>query len=63
VLVISDATTVGYAVQQQLAGIVWVGLVFPVVMYLTIRLVFRLTIPVIATAVGIENHFGAAAGA
>jgi|HubBroStandDraft_4_1064222.scaffolds.fasta_scaffold728488_1 hypothetical protein len=37
VLVVADATTVGYAVQQQLAGMIWVGVIFPITMYLMIR--------------------------
>lgn len=57
VLVVADATTVGYAVQQQLAGIIWVGLIFPVTMYFVIRTVFRLTLPVLATAISIEREY------
>ena len=41
VLVVADATTVGYAIQQKLAGIIWVGVIFPVTMFLVIRVIFR----------------------
>jgi hypothetical protein len=57
VLVLADATTVGIAVQQQLAGIIWVGVIFPITIYLIIRTVFRLTLPVLATAVSIEAEY------
>jgi hypothetical protein len=57
VLVIADATTVGYAIQQKLAGIIWVGIVFPITMFLIIRVVFRLTLPILATAIGIEARY------
>jgi hypothetical protein len=58
VLVVADAATVGYGLQQKLAGALWVGLVFPVAILLVMRLVTRLTIPVLATAVSIENKYG-----
>ena len=57
VLVVADATTVGYAIQQKLAGIIWVGIVFPVTMFLVIRVIFRLTLPVLATAIAIESKY------
>jgi hypothetical protein len=57
VLVVADATTVGYAIQQKLAGIIWVGTVFPITMYLIIRVIFRLTLPVLATAIAIESKY------
>jgi len=57
VLVVADATTVGYAVQQQLAGIIWVGAIFPLTIYLIIRTVFRLNLPILATAVSIESEY------
>jgi hypothetical protein len=57
VLVVADATTVGIAVQQQLAGIIWVGVIFPITIYLIIRTVFRLTLPILATAISIEGEY------
>jgi hypothetical protein len=57
VFVLADGTMVGFAIQQRLAGIIWVGLVFPVTMFLIIRIVYRLTLPVIATAVTIETKY------
>ncbi len=57
VLVVADATTVGYGIQQKLAGIIWVGMIFPVTMFLVIRVIFRLTLPVLATAIAIESRY------
>jgi len=57
VFVVADATTVGYAVQQRFAGALWVGLIFPITMLIVIRVVFRLTIPVLGTAVSIEARY------
>jgi hypothetical protein len=58
VLTIADATVVGYAVSQKLAGVIWVGVIFPVSMILATRLILRSTIPVLAIAVGIELKHG-----
>lgn len=57
VLVVADATTVGYGVQQKMAGIIWVGIVFPVTMFLLIRVIIRLLVPVLATALAIEAKY------
>jgi hypothetical protein len=57
VLVVADATTVGYAIQQKLAGIIWIGVVFPVTMFFIIRVIFRLTLPILATAIAIESRY------
>ena len=57
VFVLADATTVGYGIQQQLAGILWIGLVFPLSIAVVFRVVARLTIPILATAVSIEANY------
>ena len=57
VLTVADATVVGYAVTQRLAGVIWVGLLFPVSMILIIKLILRATVPVLAIAVSIESRY------
>lgn len=57
VLVVADATAVGWAFQQRIAGIIWVGLIFPAVMIQVIKIVFRLTLPMLATAINIETKY------
>ncbi|HEY5175602.1 MAG TPA: hypothetical protein VII95_08570 [Terriglobales bacterium] len=57
VLVLADATTVGYSIQQRLAGLLWVGAVFPVVMIMCARVVGRMSVPVLATAITIEAKY------
>ena len=57
VFVVADATTVGYAVQQRLGAVLWVGLIFPVSIILVIRVVVRMSIPILATAVSIETRY------
>jgi hypothetical protein len=56
VFVVADATTVGYALQQKFAGVLWVGLVFPIAMLVVMRGLLKMTIPVLATAVSIETR-------
>lgn len=57
IFVVADATTVGYAVQQKFAGVLWVGIVFPMGMLIVMRVVVRLTIPILATAISIETKY------
>jgi hypothetical protein len=57
VFVVADAATVGYGLQQRLAGALWVGLVFPVAMLMVMKGIVRLTIPILATAVSIEAKY------
>lgn len=57
VFVVADATTVGYALQQRVAGIFWIGLIFPLTMFLIVQVVFRLSLPVLATAISIETKY------
>ncbi len=57
VLILADASVVGYAIQQRLAGIIWVGALFPLGMLMIIHIVVRLTLPIVATAVCIETKY------
>jgi hypothetical protein len=57
VFILADATMVGYALQQQLAGALLVGIVFPLAMLVVMRVVVRMTIPVLAAAIAIETKY------
>ena len=58
VLVVADATVVGYAISTQIAGVLFVGIIFPLSLLLINRILFRLTLPVIYVAVSLEMKFG-----
>jgi hypothetical protein len=57
VFVVADATIVGYGIQQRFGAALWVGLIFPASMLMVIRVIVRLTVPVLATAVSIEMKY------
>ncbi len=57
VFVVADATVVGYAIQQRLAGFMWAGLVFPYGILSMMHIIARLTLPILATAVHIEAKY------
>jgi hypothetical protein len=58
VLVVADATVVGYAISTQIAGVLFVGLIFPLALMFINRLIFRFTLPVIYVAISLERKFG-----
>ncbi len=60
VLVIADATVVGYAISTQIAGILLVGPLFPLIILVISRIIFKLSLPTIYTAVSIEQKYGSA---
>src|SRR4051794_15332478 len=53
-LIAADAATIGYAIQQKFPAALWVGLFFPLAMIMAIRAILRMSIPVLAVAIGIE---------
>lgn len=57
VLVLGNASIFGYAVAQKLAGVIWVGIIFPITMRAVGSVVRRTTIPILATAVEIEEKY------
>jgi len=57
-LIIADVTVIGYAINTRIAGIVFLGAIFPFgIMYL-IKVVGKLLTPVIITAYSIEKEYG-----
>lgn len=58
VLVVANATIVGYAMSKQTSGILFVGPLFPIVILLVANAIFRLSIPIVYTAVSLEHRYG-----
>ena len=58
ILVIANVSLIGYAMNQQIAGIVAIGMFFPMVILITISLVNKTLIPVMFTIIRIERTFG-----
>lgn len=58
ILVIADATVVGFAVSTQIAGILLIGPLFPIMIIVITSIVFRLAKPVVYTAVSLEHKYG-----
>lgn len=59
VLVIANATVVGYAISSQKSGILLIGPLFPIMILCIAHSIFRLMVPVIYTAVSLEHKYGA----
>jgi hypothetical protein len=57
VLVVADATVVGYAVTTQISGILFIGALFPLMVVYVMYLMFRLIAPVMYTAVNTEHRY------
>jgi len=60
VLIIANATVVGYALSTQLAGIMLIGALFPVMIVVLQLLVYKRSLPIIFTAISIEQKYGIA---
>ncbi|MBN8654968.1 MAG: hypothetical protein J0M11_04460 [Anaerolineae bacterium] len=57
VLVVANATVVGYALTTQIASIFFIGSLFPIGILVVARIIFGLSLPVIYTAVNIEKNY------
>ena len=58
ILVIANVTVFGYAMTIKTAGIIMVGTIFPIMIYYIIYRVNKLMIPIIYTAIRLEQEFG-----
>lgn len=58
VLVIADATVVGYGISTQSAGVMMIGAFFPIMIIIVQLMVNKRSLPVIYTAVSIEQKYG-----
>ncbi len=58
ILVLGDVTIIGYAISAQIAGIILIGIIFPLMTLYILYRMSRLAIPVIYTAISIENKYG-----
>ena len=57
VLVVANATVVGYAITTQIASIFFIGSLFPTGIIVAARIIFGLSLPIIYTAVNIERNY------
>jgi hypothetical protein len=58
VLVVVNATLVGYAVNQRLAGLLLIGPIFPITMIGSVMVVRRMQTPMIYFLINLEHRFG-----
>lgn len=58
VMVVADATVVGYAITTQISGILFIGTLFPLVMLYIIIRTYKLMLPIAYTAVSLEHRYG-----
>ncbi|MBI3914341.1 MAG: hypothetical protein HY327_09185 [Chloroflexi bacterium] len=57
-LVLADVTVVGYAMSTQVSGILFIGALFPLMIYYMFFIVNRLIFPMVYTAVSLEHKYG-----
>lgn len=57
-LIIADVSIVGYAINNKIAGILFIGALFPIMFWIIYYRLKRLMLPVIYTAVTLENKYG-----
>jgi hypothetical protein len=58
VMVTADALLVGYALTTQIAGIIFVGAIFPMTIIIFYRLMLRVILPLWYVTIGIEEKLG-----
>ena len=56
--VVADVTVVGFAISSQIAGIIFIGTLFPILIYYAMNRIYSISIPILYTAIYIENKFG-----
>ena len=57
ILVVVNATVVGFAISERAAAILWVGAIFPFTAIVITQLMFRVARPVMHFAVSVEERF------
>lgn len=62
VFVLADITLLGFAIDNQIAGIIWIGALFPIFIMNSASVVGKLLAPTIFTAYCLEQKCGAAIG-
>lgn len=62
VFVLADITLLGFAIDNKIAGIIWIGALFPLFIMNSASVVGKLLAPTIFTAYGLEQKCGAAIG-
>ena len=57
-LVIADVTLIGYAISSQVAGILLVGIIFPLMALRVIRTANRMMVPIAFSMLSLETKYG-----
>ena len=58
VLVLADVTVLGYAITQKISSVLLIGSVFPLMILFHLYVIRRFTMPVVYTAVSLEQRLG-----
>lgn len=58
ILTLANVTVVGYAISEKIAGIIGIGSFFPLMIIGTAMLANEITLPIIYTAVSLEQKYG-----
>jgi hypothetical protein len=62
ILVVANATVIGYAISTKIASVIFIGPLFPIVIIVVSRVIFKLSLPVVYTAINIESKYDSAIG-
>ena len=58
VLILANATLIGYSISTEISGILFLGSIFPIMMIYFTRTIFKTSIPILYIAMSIENKHG-----
>lgn len=58
VLLVADVTVIGYSIHEKMCGVIFIGVVFPIMMMLVRRTIRRSMIPILFTGLTLENKYG-----
>ena len=55
--VVADVTVVSFAISSQIASIIFISTLFPILIYYAMNQIYSISIPILYTAIYIENKF------
>ena len=58
VLIVANVTIIAYAATTKIAGILFIGAIFPILMFYTHNRTNKMMLPMLYTAIGLENKYG-----
>jgi hypothetical protein len=57
-LLLADVTVIGYAMNTRIAGILFIGTLFPIMLWFLITRMNQMMLPVLFTALSLEHRYG-----